>query len=97
MFFQEKKSEAGNSSTGDASQEQHAESEEEEEEGGFMFVRHDSKRLNAADADRVIEGLFIESKQPPNAPKQGRKLLHLSPDILDKEPQSPDDSQESFQ
>ncbi|KAF4522814.1 hypothetical protein B566_EDAN008075 [Ephemera danica] len=72
------------------------EEDAEEGEGGFMFVRHDSKRLNATDADRVIEGLFIESKQPPNAPKQGRKLLHLSPDILDNEPQSPDELHKSF-
>lgn len=72
------------------------EEDAEEGEGGFMFVRHDSKRLNEADADRVIEGLFVESRQPPNAPKQRRKLLHLAPDILDKEPQSPEDNKKSF-
>lgn len=70
--------------------------EEEEGEGGFMFVRHDSKRLSDSDADRVIEGLFVESRQPPNAPKQRRKLLHIQPDILSKEPQSPEESNKSF-
>lgn len=51
---------------------------------GFTFVRRNSKRLNKNECDRVVEGLFVESRGQSTNPSL--KRLEVPDSLLDEEP-----------